>query len=122
MSLVVDELSATSCRVFTCRRVVWDDELSVDQLSVDGLSPHRYFDKCHSSVCQFTKYRSFECHSAEYTSVESYLTECYCDECHSVESCLTECYCDECPSAKWHSAKSHSYESLFAMSHSSVSV
>jgi hypothetical protein len=45
MSLAVDELSVTSCRVFTCRRVVGDDELAVDQLSVDGLSPHRLLDE-----------------------------------------------------------------------------
>jgi hypothetical protein len=41
MSLAVDELKSTKCQVLTCRRVVRGDKLSVDQLSVDGLSPHR---------------------------------------------------------------------------------
>jgi hypothetical protein len=41
MSLTVDEFLSMKCQVLSCRRVVWVAQLSVDEKSVDGLSPHR---------------------------------------------------------------------------------
>ena len=43
-STYVNKIKSTSCQESTCRRVVGGDEKSVDERSVDGLSPHRLFD------------------------------------------------------------------------------
>jgi len=56
--LSVDKIKSTKCRVLTCRRVVGGNKKSVDELLVDGLSPHRFLvQSCPLSACFCTTLR-----------------------------------------------------------------